>query len=159
MKFLMCFSRNKFPFNVLALAIRYFQPRSKASHTAMLDEMTGLVYDVSFSGFRVFTLMEYKKKYYILNAFKLDCDLINSKVRKYHGVKYSTLQLFGNLCNIVFKKVNPFKDGNKGLVCNEFCLSLMIDHNLVTRDKLGDIEDYDLDMTYEFLENYKNPIE
>lgn len=151
MKVLFCFSKNKFPFNVVALLIRAFQPKSRCSHVAVLDEDINMVFDMSFGGFRCFTIEEFNKLYTTHHEAYFEVKNVLQYARVYSHHKYGFLQLIGNLMDIVFSSVNPFKNGTKKLICNEFAMQLMLDMKMTKAKELGNIEDVTIDELLTFL--------
>lgn len=154
MKILFCFSKNKFPNNLIALGVRATNDLG-SSHCVIHDERFGLVYDFSFRGLRVFTYSQFLEKYEIKKEVSIDVEFekpfyLLNLIRPYHKIKYGNLQLFGGLFVEIFKIRNPFSNGKAFLICNEFVLEVLRDLGFSIP---SDIDSYDLDKTYQFLKN------
>lgn len=150
------YTKKKFPSNVAALLIRYFQ-KTDYSHYAIkvIDPSTDVAtyYDSTGHGTRKRTHEEFFKDYYIVREFNVPktisyVDWLEFWAR--HANKgYGFKQVAGLLLKIFhIVKHNPFGAGAKRIICNELVILLL---NYLGYTAIKDTDSLDLNDTDRLL--------
>lgn len=149
-------TRNKFPFNIAALGIMYFQ-KTNYSHYAIRveDQSSGEVfyYDSTGAGTRKYSPSAFKKKYKLIKKFPVHkpftyiawLEFWSKHANKPYGFK----QVFGLLLKMWnITKNNPFGKGSKRIICNELIILFL---NEFGYTNIKDVDSLDLNETEKLL--------
>lgn len=148
------------PFPILAWLIMIFQGMNPFSgrafsHTAIAywvdDER--IFFDVTGSGCRTMDEKDFLIKYRVI---KSRCKYIQTTEVEFldwfhskKDCKYDRLQVFGLLLKALrLKKKNTWGGNFNSLICNELLLAFLVDFDEL---KIGDSDDWDLNMTWEAI--------
>lgn len=148
-------SKNKFPFNIVALAIKYFQNTNYSHYAIEVDSGEGMLlyYDSTGRGTRKRTPSSFNSSHRITKRFTVK-ELItfieySDFWAKHEGKSYGFIQVFGlllKLANII--KNNPFGKGAKRIICNELVILFL---NEFGYTNIVDTDSLDLNDTEEIL--------
>lgn len=156
-----CYSKNKFPFNIGALLIRFFQKTNFSHYALMLVQPSGRVtyFDSTSMGVRESAPWQYRKHYEIIDAKQIATTSYNEFEEffdKHRGKTYGFGQLVGlllKLLKVVTK--NPFGKGSKYIICNELVI-LYTNHRGFTTIK--DTDSLDLNDTTLIINELSKPL-
>lgn len=153
-----CKSKNKFPWNIGALGIMYFQKTNYSHYALCVIEHNGRVafYDSTPYGVRENARKAFLKKYTDLKYFDLgqiSQGAFDEFFDEHRHKVYGFGQIFGILLKI-FKVVvkNPFGKGAKFVICNELIIMYM---NFRGMTNIADTDSLDLNDTTALLEGLR----
>ena len=134
------YTKNKFPFNLFAILIRFFQKTSYSHYALSYVSETGrtIFFESTFlGGVRRIKEDKFYEKNEVKKVFlvKKDIKRIDFLVfmQTYEGNSYGTFQILGLLAKILsIVKFNPFGKGAKRIICNELVLLFLNWFNFTT---------------------------
>ena len=148
-------SKNPFPFNIGALAIKYFQKTDYSHYALEVEDGEGMLvyYDSTGSGVRKRTATSFSKSHSITRTFEIPklvtyVDWLDFWT-KHEGKSYGFIQVIGlalKVWNII--KNNPFGKGAKRIICNELIILFL---NEFDYTNISDTDSLDLNDTEEIL--------
>ena len=149
-----CMSKNKFPFNIGALGIKYFQKTNYSHYALCLIEPTGRItfYDSTPWGVTEKTRKMFLSHYTDVKYFDLGqvgYNQFENFFDVHRGKSYGFGQVMGLLLKL-FKIVsrNPFGKGASYIICNELIILYM---NFRGITNIKDTDSIDLNGTDEIL--------
>jgi hypothetical protein len=150
-----CYTTNKFPFNLLAIAIRKFS-RTNYSHYALSytdNEGRTLFFDSSGSGVRAREQGEFLRRYSIVKSFptsqRMSPLVFWGWFDIHDGKSYGFSQLVGLMFKIIgIIKHNPFGQGAKRIICNELVVLFL---NRFYDANIKDVDSLDLNETEDLI--------
>lgn len=153
-----CFSKNIFPFNIVALLIRFFQG-TNYSHYAISFEINGVRFfmDSTSKSVRLLGEEQFLKHYELKKCLNYKHKEIDEAeflawMQSHLGKSYGFGQIIGLLLKI-FKiiKNNPFGKGSKRIICNELIVLFFIKFHGA---QVIDTDSLDLNETEELVWSY-----
>lgn len=149
-----CMSNHKFPFNIIALIIRFIQ-RTNYSHYTMSVFNNGVeeFYDSTFFGVRHMSREQFLKNYTIIRGYKVGREISKENFKSFAlkllGRGYGFMQIIG-LLMIALKIIskNPFGGGAKRIICNEL---IILFYNKFYFTGIKDTDSYDLNDTQDLI--------
>lgn len=153
-----CKSKNKFPFNIIALGIEKFC-KTDFSHYALCkieDKGEVFFYDSTMSKVRKRTAREFISHYQLVGGQKIDeieGQDFSSWFKIHEGKSYGPFQVIGLLGKIIgIIKNNPFGAGAKRIICNEL---VILYTNFRGLTNIEDTDSLDLNDTTKLLEGLR----
>jgi len=150
-----CYSKNKFPFNIFAILIKFFSKTNYSHYALSYISETGkeVFFDSTGMGVRRMTAERFFKKYEIKKGFKIGKEIPRIEfinfVQYNEGKSYGFIQVIGLLLKILnIVKKNPFGKGNKYIICNELVILFLNWFNFTT---IKDTDSLDLNDTEKVL--------
>ena len=149
-------TRNKFPMDIVARAIKFFQ-KTNYSHYAIevIDPTTKEVYyyDSTGAGTRKSSLSTFNKKYSICKRFKVKKEMSYIEWLEFWSLHANKGYGFGQILGLLVKgfrilRHNPLGQGAKRLICNELVILLL---NHLDYTNIKDTDSLDLVETEEIL--------
>ena len=125
-----CSSRNKFPFNIGSILIKFFSGTDYSHYAISFIAMSGreMFFHSNFKGVHLETKSRFLSSYDIKQSSTVEPKIsyagIYSFVDNYLGAKYGFMQVFGLfLITIGILKNNPF--GSNKIICNELIVMML----------------------------------
>jgi hypothetical protein len=159
-----CNTTNKFPMNILALAIKKLQ-KTDYSHIALkitFDNSREVFYDCNIKGTMERSAEDFSKQYKITREYELD-ESYNFDTERfikfwniYKDVDYNLAQLVGVLLKCIgLTRYVLFGRDDKAMICTEPVILLLDYYGLV---KAGDSDEYDLNSLIEVVKRLNHRV-
>lgn len=153
------YSKNPFPFNIGAIAIKYFSNTNYSHYGLALYEDNGKVtfFDSTMHGVREQSSEDFLNNYTMISGMfidKIGTQDFYKFFNIHRGKTYGFIQILGLLAKI-FKilKHNPFGAGAKRIICNEL---LILYTNYRGLTNIEDTDSLDLNDTHKILKELRN---
>lgn len=154
-----CYSRNKFPFNILAILIKKFSKTNYSHYAISYEAETGtrIFCDSTSMGVRGLPEPLFRKKYSLVHTWRPAKDIPReyflSWFEKHQGKGYGFIQIIGLLMKILrIVRHNPFGKGQKRIICNELVILYL---NRFYNARIDDTDSLDLNDTEELIKRLK----
>ena len=153
-----CDSKKRFPFNLFGLLIKWIGGTGYSHFAIRIDRPNGrsIYLDATISNVAFYSEAEFLKRYKVEQYKKVILETnyqgFMDWAFEYVGRRYSPMQAVGLLFVIIGSASNPFSDGEKGLICNELVLRMLVRFKGV---KINRLESLDLKDTENVLAEYE----
>lgn len=150
-----CYSKNKFPFNILAILIRKISRTDYSHYAISVPTKSGeaMHFDSTGGGVRCNYGSNFSKRYEIVRSFQCSRDIDYDEFSIWFGQHDGKSYGFGQLVGIMLKmfgliKKNPFGSGAKRIICNELVILFL---NKFYNANIGDTDGLGLNETEKLI--------